>query len=55
MNISIGPKLSEQKNPVDYIVPPPTSEVGTIIVHGYHVTYSETAIDFSGEEIDWSI
>ena len=24
------PKLSEQKNPFEYIVPPPTSEVGTI-------------------------
>ena len=25
------PNLSEQKNPFDYIVPPPTSGVGTII------------------------
>ena len=26
------PKLSEQKNPFEYIVPPPTSGVGTIII-----------------------
>ena len=25
------PKLTEQKNPLEYIVPPPTSGVGTII------------------------
>ena len=37
------PKLTEQKNPFEYIVPPPTSGVGTIsVIKHLPIHYQET-------------
>ena len=50
-----GPKLSEQKNPFEYLVPSPTSGVGTmmlkqVIMENLHYQKKTTIVDAKNRE-----